>query len=95
MTKPAMRERTIAIQIGISILRMKMADRAPTRPTTEPTERSMLPMVRMHKSIPIARIKTYAFCWMRFEILRGLSKTPLVKNSKITTTTINAITMAY
>ena len=34
---------------------------AATKHTTEPTERSMLPPVRIQNSIPVARINTYAF----------------------------------
>ena len=34
---------------------------APTKHTTEPTARSMLPPVRIQSSIPVARTKTYAF----------------------------------
>ncbi|MDQ0743542.1 hypothetical protein QFZ62_000850 [Clavibacter sp. B3I6] len=49
---------------------MLSAATAPTVATTEPTDRSMWPaMITM--TMPIARISTYAFCWMRFATLPG------------------------
>ena len=37
---------------------MRRAPTAPVKHTTEPTERSMLPPVRIHRSMPVARMKT-------------------------------------
>ena len=46
---------------------MSWAAMAPTRQTVEPTERSILPPVSIHKSIPQAITSTYAFWSRRFE----------------------------
>ena len=55
---PIKRQRQIASQTGIPRFTMNTPASAPTRATTEPTDKSMLPPVRIHKSIPVARIAT-------------------------------------
>ena len=57
---------------------MNVPAQAPIRPTTEPTDRSMLPPVRMHSSMPMARMMTYAFWKMRLLTFMGLSSLPPV-----------------
>ena len=52
---------------------------APINATTEPTERSMLPPVKIHKVIPIARIITYPFWRIKFATFCGFKSVPVVK----------------
>ena len=55
---PIKRQRQIASHTGIPRFTMNTPARAPTRATTEPTDKSMLPPVRIQRSIPVARIAT-------------------------------------
>ena len=48
----------IAKPTGKSIFKIKVAETAPTNPATEPTDKSILPQIKIHKSIPMAKIKT-------------------------------------
>ncbi len=58
-------------------------ENAPTRMTILPTERSMLPPVRMHMSMPVANMTTYPFCLIRFVRFAGCKSEPLPKNSGV------------
>ena len=46
----------MVMKIGISIFNIIVADMAPTKPATDPTDKSTLPPVNIHKSIPIANV---------------------------------------
>ena len=63
----------IAGTIGILASTISLPPIAPTRQTTEPTDKSMLPPVKIHSNIPAARIKTYEFCRMMFVMFEGVN----------------------
>ncbi|MET3800547.1 hypothetical protein ABID70_000502 [Clavibacter michiganensis] len=70
ISAPTTSDSTTAVPHGSPHSFMLSAATAPTVATTEPTDRSMWPaMITM--TMPIARISTYAFCWMRFATLPG------------------------
>ena len=71
------------------------APMAPVKHTTEPTERSMLPPVRMQSSMPVARIKTYAFCAIRLVMFWGLRIFPPVCQAKNANTSTRIRTMVF
>ena len=77
------------------ILTMRTAPIAPTKQTTEPTERSILPPVRIQSSIPVARINTYAFCEIRLLTFMGSRIAPPVLHAKNAVTTIKTMIMVY
>ena len=53
---------TSIVRYGFILLRtIILPPTAATKHTTEPTERSILPPVRIQNNIPVARINTYAF----------------------------------
>ncbi len=58
---PIIRHAMIAIHTGQCQFTMNTPAKAPISATTEPTERSILPPVRIQHNIPVARIATYAF----------------------------------
>ena len=70
---------------------------AAVKQTTEPTDRSMLPPVRMHISIPVASTKTYAFSAIRPVRLEGRRIIPSLpfQFAKTMVTTTRAIIIVY
>ena len=70
---------------------------APAKQTTDPTDRSMLPPVRMHISIPVASTNTYAFSAIRPVILGGRRISPSFPGqlAKTIVTTTSAISIVY
>ena len=61
----------------------------------DPIDRSTLPPVSIHKSIPQAIIRTYAFCSSRFDIFCAKRSLPPVRYVKNTKTTSSASTIVY
>ena len=74
---PTIRQMMIEGRTGQPMLTMRIPATAPTRQIIEPTERSMLPPVRIQRSIPVARITTHAFWLMRFVMFAGAKREPL------------------
>ena len=85
----------IASQTGTLRFTIRMAPTAPTKQTTDPTERSMLPPVKIHKSIPVARMNTYAFCEIRLLTFIGSRIAPPVCQAKNATTITRTITIVF
>ena len=74
---------------------IKVAPIAPTKQTIEPTLRSILPPVRIHNNIPVARINTYAFCAIKLLTFCGSNILPPVFHVKNKVTRISTITIVY
>ena len=72
-----------------------VAPTAPTKHTTEPTDRSMFPPVRMQSSIPVARTNTYAFCAIRLLMFWGRRIFPSVCQAKKAVTRISTRIIVY
>ena len=68
---------------------------AAVKQTTEPTDKSMLPPVRIHSSMPAARTNTYAFWAIRLLMLPGRRFFPPVMIAKKITTTTSAMIIVY
>ena len=68
---------------------------APTKHTTEPTERSILPPVRIANNIPVARTYTYAFCAIRLAMFCGINNLPPVDTEKNMITSTRARIIVY
>ena len=79
----------------LTLLDISTQPTAAAKQTTEPTDRSMLPPVRIHNSIPAASTNTYPFWEIRLLMLPGFREPPLVAMAKKITTTTSAITMVY
>ena len=95
---PIRRPITSIASTAIHTLRPLLSITAPTPPakqTTDPTARSMLPPVRIHMSIPVARTNTYAFCDIRLLIFCAYRILPSVVNAKNITTTMSARIIVY
>ena len=77
-TKSPMRSITATATGHGILLSIMMAPILPARQITEPTERSMLPPVRMQRSIPVPSTNTYAFCEIKLSMLIGNNDLPSV-----------------
>ena len=87
---------TIIVRYGFILLRtIILPPTAATKHTTEPTDRSMLPPVKIQNSIPVARINTYAFWATRLFTFCGRSITPFVFTENMITTNTRTMTMVY
>ena len=78
----------------MSCLVIRMAATAPTNAATEPTERSMC-RATITITMPMARIRIWAFWTTRLETLSGLSSTPSVVIWKRMTSTARAMIIPY
>ena len=74
---------------------ISVAPTAPTKQTIEPTERSMLPPVRIHNNIPVASTNTYAFCAIKLLMFCGSNIFPPVFHAKNAVTSSNTIIIVY
>ena len=79
----------------ISFVTIIFPPTAPTKQTTEPTDRSIFPPVRIQNNIPVARINTYAFCTIRLLTFWGRSIFPPVFTVNRMITSANTITIVY
>ena len=86
---------TIASAMGSLLFTIITAPIAPTRHTTDPTERSMFPPVSIQSSIPVASMKTYAFCAIKLFTFWGSMSIPFVAIAKNKITTTVAIVIAF
>ena len=68
---------------------------APSRQTTAPQLRSMLPPVSMHISMPVPRIYTYVFWLISSEKFAGLKIAPLVMAKKKIYTSTRTMSIAF
>ena len=93
-TAPTTREIATAAPQGRSQTFILIAATAPTMATIEPTDRSMCPAM-MTITIPMARMSTYAFCWMRLLTLPGYNRRPSVRIWNNATMITNAARRPY
>ena len=94
MTAPTTRQISTASGHGTSCLVIKIAPTAPTNAATEPTDRSMC-RATITITMPIARIRIWAFWTTRFDTLSGLSSTPSVVIWNRMTIAARAMIMPY
>ena len=71
------------------------AESAADKQSVDPTDKSTLPPVSIHRSIPQAIIRTYAFCKSKFDIFCARRSLPPVRYVKNTNTTKSASTIVY
>ena len=91
---PRMRHSTTARNHGTSCLVIRIAQTAPTNAATEPTDRSMW-RATITITMPMARIRIWAFWTTRLETLIGLSSTPSVVIWNRMTIAARAMIMPY
>ena len=84
-----------AAQGFIPLLSINVAPTAPAKQTTEPTERSMLPPVKIHNNIPVARTNTYAFWEIKLLTFCGRRILPPVCHVKNNVTNTKTIIIVY
>src|SRR6266545_659913 len=94
MSAPRARQRITARNHGTSCLVIKIAPTAPTNAATEPTDRSMW-RATTTSTIPMARIRIWAFWTTRLETLSGLSRMPSVVIWNRITIAAKAMIMPY
>ena len=94
MSAPRARHRSTASIQGTSYLVIMIAPAAPTKAATDPTERSMC-RATITMTMPMARIRIWAFWTTRFETLSGLSSTPSVVIWNSSTIAARAMIMPY
>ena len=94
ISAPSTRQATTARNHGTSHLVIMIAEQAPTKAATDPTDRSMWPAT-ITITMPMARIRIWAFCTTRFETLSGLSSTPSVVTWNRTTIAASAMIIPY
>ncbi len=94
-TSPTASTIRTAGSVGMCMSTINTPAIAEANATTEPTDRSMFPPVRMHRSMPMPSTNTYMFCKIRFVTFRGFSIVPSVTTSRTRIRTARAMPIVY